>query len=419
MPRWLRSTPSSASPTGRAYGLLALRRGIVLRQLAARGPGEGHSGGVRIASFNVENLFARPKAMDSLEADPATRKTILGAHARVAELFELPSYAGVEAEILTLLDTLGVLTDDEGRFVRLRKLRGSLLRRPLNGPVTLVAAGRASWVGWVELTTVAVNVRATENTARVIVELAADVVTVVEADNRPGLEMFSVAMLPAVGGRAYPQVMVVEGNDTRGIDVGCLAGPGFDLVQLRTHIFDTDPDGVVFSRDCCEYHFATPGGNRLVVLANHFKSKGYSSPGDPIGARRRRRQAARVAAIYQGLRAEGIDLVAVTGDLNDDPASAALAPLIGLPSLTDVSAHPSFDWNHRKGTYGSGNEHEKIDYILMSDPLFAKVVGGGVFRKGVYRGTRTSDPWEMFPSLEKKEQEASDHAALYADLTDF
>jgi len=55
----------------------------------------------------------------------------------------------------------------------------------------------------------------------------------------------------------------------------------------------------------------------------------------------------------------------------------------------------------------------------MSDPLFAKVVGGGVFRKGVYRGPSTKDPWDIFPTLEKKEHEASDHAAIYADLTDF
>ncbi|GAB3060910.1 hypothetical protein GCM10027053_23910 [Intrasporangium mesophilum] len=374
---------------------------------------------MRIASFNVENLFARPKAMDAQEADDATRKKILGAHARISELFEHESYAGLESEILSELDSLGVLNDDEGTFVRLRKLRGSLLRRPMSGPVTLVATGRASWVGWVELKTVAVNVQATENTARVITELGAHVLTVVEADNRPGLDMFSVAMLPAVGGTAYPEVMVVEGNDTRGIDVGCMAADGYNLVQLRTHIFDTDAVGPVFSRDCCEYHFETPQKNRLVVLANHFKSKGYASKGDPIGAKRRKRQATRVAAIYKRLRAEGIEFIAITGDLNDDPSSPALRPLVNNKDLTDVSEHPAFDWNHRKGTYGSGNEKDKIDYILMSPPLFAKVTGGGVFRKGVYRGPRTKDPWDVFPTLEKKEQEASDHAAIYADLTDF
>ena len=374
---------------------------------------------MRMASFNVENLFARPKAMDQRQGDAATRKAVLAAHARISELFELPSYAGVEDEILAQLDVLGLLRSDDGPYAVLRKLRGQLVRRSRNGSVALVARGRADWVGWVELKTVAVDEVATENTARVLKELGADVATVVEADDRPGLQMFNDAILPSVGATPYDQVMLIEGNDARGIDVGFLARGGYRLVQIRTHVFDTDAEGVVFSRDCCEYHLDTPLGTRLVVMANHFKSKGYASPGDPVGAKRRTRQATRVAAIYASLRAEGIDHVAIMDDLNDDPASAALAPLLGVSGLTDVSAHPAFDWNHRRGTYGSGNEKEKIDYVLLSGPLFDKVVGGGVFRKGVWRGPRTKDPWDIFPTLTAKQQEASDHAAVYADLTDF
>jgi endonuclease/exonuclease/phosphatase family metal-dependent hydrolase len=374
---------------------------------------------MRLASFNVENLFARPKAMDETQGDAATRRKILAAHARVSELFDLPSYAGVEDDILAQLDILGVLRSDEGPYVLLRKVRGQLVRRPRQGPVVLVAKGRADWVGWIELKTVAVDEQATANTARVLKDLGADVATVVEADDRPGLKMFNDAMLPAVGGTPYEQVMLIEGNDTRGIDVGFLARANYRLVQMRTHVFDADDEGTIFSRDCCEYHVETPLGTRLVVMANHFKSKGYSSPGDPIGAKRRTRQAARVAEIYQSVRDDGVDHVAIMGDLNDDPASSALAALIGVPGLTDISAHPAFDWNHRKGTFGSGNAKDKIDYILMSDPLFGQVVGGGVFRKGVWRGSKTKDPWDIFPTLTSKEEEASDHAAIYADLTDF
>ena len=374
---------------------------------------------MRLASFNVENLFARPIAMDSHRVDAETRKTVLAAHARLSELFELADYGPFEDEILDLLDTLGVRDDDEGDLVLLRKIRGQLLRRPQSGPVEVVAEGRASWVGWIELKTTAVNERATANTARVLHELNADVMVVIEAENRPVLNMFTAAMLPAVGGVPYEQVMVVDGNDGRGIDVGLLARSDYRLVQIRTHIFDADDISTVFSRDCCEYHLETPLGTPLVVLANHFKSKGYASPGDPIGAKRRARQAVRVAEIYQGLLDDGIEHVAIMGDLNDDPTSTSLAPLLGIPGLTDASEFPDFDWNHRKGTYGSGNEKAKIDYILMSPALFDRVVGGGVFRKGVWHGNRTEDPWDLFPTMESAEHAASDHAAIYADLTEF
>ena len=117
-----------------------------------------------------------------------------------------------------------------------------------------------------------------------------------------------------------------------------------------------------------------------------------------------------------GLLEEGITQIAVTGDLNDDPTSDSLAPLLTAGAVTDVSAHPEFVWNGRRGTYRSGNEKDKIDYILLTDALFARLTGGGVFRKGVWRGSRTRDPWDIFETLEAPEHEASDHAAIWADL---
>lgn len=374
---------------------------------------------MRLASFNVENLFERPKAMSSAEGPSDERAAALAAHARASALLDAQSYAGHETEILDLLAQLGVLDDDEGEYVRLRKLRGALLARHRAAPTDLAAGGRGEWIGWLELKTIEVDEIATENTARVIAEVDADILTVIEADNRPGLAMFTRALLPKVGGTPYEQVMVVEGNDDRGIDVGVLARGNCRLREIRSHIFDTDELGVVFSRDCCEYHFDTPGGQRLVVLANHFKSKGYSSRDDPLGAKRRRRQATRVRQIYDALLAEGISHVAIQGDLNDSPGSDALEPLLQHPQLHDASEHPAFEWNHRHGTYGGQGEAGKIDYILLSDALFGALRGGGVFRKGVWCGPRTSDPWEMFPTLTGKQHEASDHAAICAELDDF
>jgi endonuclease/exonuclease/phosphatase family metal-dependent hydrolase len=374
---------------------------------------------MRLVSFNVENLFARPVAMDTHAADAATRAAVLAAQAHVTELLEQPSYAGHESEILADLDTLGLLTSDDGPFAVLRTIRGQLLTRPRTGPVVLAATGRADWVGWVALTLGEVNEVATENTARVIHDLGADVMTAVEVENRPTLDLFSRSLLPAVGGTPYEQVMVIDGNDTRGIDVGLMARATYRLDFIRTHVFDQDATGVVFSRDCCEYHLVTPAGTPFVVLANHFKSKGYAAADDPIGAKRRLRQATRVAQVYRGLLAAGIDHVAVMGDLNDDPASTALAPLLSVDGLQDISAVTGFDWDHRFGTYGSGNASEKIDYVLLSPALFALATGGGVFRKGVWHGDRTTDPWDIYPTMTSDVEAASDHAAIYADLTDF
>ena len=247
---------------------------------------------MRIASFNVQNVFDRARAL-SMGSWTAGRP-ILEADAEINELFQAEVYdEATKQRILDLLDELGLLHSDTATFAVLRVVRGRLLRRPRSGPVEVVADGRSSWIGWVELTTVAIDELAMRHTAMVVRDVGADVLGVVEAEDRTTLRRFSESLLAGVGGKPYERVMLVDGNDDRGIDVGILTRLSLD--HLRTHVFDRDTAGVVFSRDCCEYHLDGPGGRRLAVLVNHFKSKGYSEPGDRLGAERRTRQATQVA----------------------------------------------------------------------------------------------------------------------------
>ncbi|WP_207769392.1 endonuclease/exonuclease/phosphatase family protein [Nocardioides currus] len=369
----------------------------------------------RIGSFNVENMFDRPRAMNNADWDEG--RPVLAAHARFNELAQLTVYdTDTKAEMLDLLEVMGLLRSDTSRFAILRKVRGRLLVRHRDGETTLVAAGRSDWVGWVELVTERVTELATTHTAMVVRDVGADVLGVLEAESRPLLELFSRAALAEVGSSPYDEALLIDGNDDRGIDVGLMCRDGHGVTYIRTHIFDADAEGRIFSRDCAEYHLLVPGGQRLVVLVNHLKSKGYGSPGDPVGAVRRARQAARVAEIYEGLRAEGIEHVAVVGDLNDWAGGGSLDALLEDTDLTDISEHPDFEWNGRRGTWGSGNEKDKIDYVLLSPALFALATGGGVYRKGVYRGPRTRAAWEVYDTLTRDVDQASDHAAIYADI---
>ena len=53
-------------------------------------------------------------------------------------------------------------------------------------------------------------------------DVKADVLGVVEADNRIALQLFSELPLKKVNGKPYEHVMLIDGNDDRGIDVGLL-----------------------------------------------------------------------------------------------------------------------------------------------------------------------------------------------------
>ena len=83
------------------------------------------------------------------------------------------------------------------RWRRGRKatFEGKLLKRAKAGGIEIVATGRESWVGWVELKTEAVNERAMQHTAMVMRDIKADVLGVIEAENRVVLKEFSTLLL--------------------------------------------------------------------------------------------------------------------------------------------------------------------------------------------------------------------------------
>lgn len=386
---------------------------------------------MKIAAFNVENLFDRAKVFNDDSA--ATRQDVLDAYAELNKLFEKAAYTDVDkARMLELIEALGMLDSDEGSdkagplagFTRIRRIRGSYIRRPTDKtkPREIVAAGRESWVGWCELKTEAVDEVAMMNTARVIRDVAADVLAVVEAENRPVLKRFHELLskklqVPAI----YRHIMLIDGNDDRGIDVGLATVDGYPIGAVTSHVdlrMPGKPNEALFSRDCPVYTVTTPQGARLHVVPNHFKSKFNDNPA------KRRAQARATADIYRGLRAAGEDNVVILGDLNDTPDSPVLTALLAQTDLREVTDHPGFtefefpaNLNGQRGigTHGLGNDDDKIDYILLSPALFARMQRGGIFRMGAWPGSRPKR-WAVYPELTNPDQAASDHHAIWAEI---
>jgi endonuclease/exonuclease/phosphatase family metal-dependent hydrolase len=370
---------------------------------------------MKIAAYNVENLFDRAKAFN--EADASDSKSILDATAELNNLFEKESYSEGDLERMrSLFAVLGLERSDGGPLVHLRQIRGRIVSRPQGKPLVFRATGRGDWIGWVELKTAPVNETAITNTGQVLRDVDADILAVVEAEDRVALKQFSDFVLDKVGGTPYSQVMVIDGNDDRGIDVGLMTKAGYEIGLMRSHIHDLKPDGEpIYSRDCPEYEVRTPSGEVIWVIPNHFKSK---FGGDSRESRAKRlAQATRTAEIYQRLRSEGHDNIVVLGDLNDGPDSAPLQPLLTGTDLRDVSEHSSFDTGEfaGAGTYGLGNDNQKLDYLLLSPALFARVGTSGLFRKGAWPGTRPKR-WAVYPELQREVHAASDHHVIWAEL---
>ncbi|MBQ7567971.1 endonuclease/exonuclease/phosphatase family protein [bacterium] len=194
--------------------------------------------------------------------------------------------------------------------------------------------------------------------AAVLNKMRADIVGVQEVEN--------IGCLRDLAKRAgYPYCLLVEGNDTmRGIDVGVLSK--VPIKNYVTHAQDSCPGSgrsYRFSRDCLEVHFDHP--SRLTMLVNHFKSKRGSN--DDVSAAQRQAQANRVRNIAASLQKYPVIIV---GDLNDEPDSKALSPLVRGAGLHDV-----LSWmGASRVSFKTRNFSSALDYLILNDLLYSKMI---------------------------------------------
>jgi endonuclease/exonuclease/phosphatase family metal-dependent hydrolase len=379
---------------------------------------------VRIASYNLENLFARPRAFDP--TDPAAGEQIVEAQAEFNALIARSSYTAADRarmrDLLVILDIYFV--NDQGavrrkdtrtpRWAWLRKNRGTFDRQPTDSSqdIEITAGGRESWIGWVELAVETVDELSTRFTARVINEVNADIIGIIEAEDRSALVRFNRDLVGL-----YRHVMLVDGNDDRGIDVGIMTKTGFDILNIRSHVDDEDDEGEVFSRDCADYEIQFAAAANIHVLVNHFKSQSGG------GGDKRKRQAVRLREIVDDLVSTG-ERAVVLGDFNEGQADEQ-TPSPNFARLFDTQGPlqvcydlPGFDVGARPGTFDSCGIRNRLDYIFVTRDLVPAVNGGGVVRSGLW-GTRQTRPtdWVTYPELDGHDRQASDHAAVFIDLT--
>ncbi|MDX3802520.1 endonuclease/exonuclease/phosphatase family protein [Streptomyces sp. AK04-3B] len=366
---------------------------------------------IRIATFNMENLFRRPTAF-RIE-DPAKRKEILDDFATLVALLDLPVYTDDDKKKIAGLvekhraydidpkdpPPIYVNQSRPGKDSGLFKTTGT----GKNTRVEVTAKGRAAWAGWAELGQDDFELSVVRNTGRVVSEVDADILLTVEVEDRLTLERFNTQVLAgALGRRPYPYALLIDGNDPRGIDVGILSR--HPITSVRSHLFDTDPerpDLRLFSRDCPEFEIRL-NGTPLVVLGNHLKSKFQDNPGLRLA------QAERVAEIYRAAL-ERTPHVVVAGDLNDDPDSDP-ATVLRDTGLRDVMSHHAY--RGLPGTHGEcRSERDKLDYILLSPELWPQVQHVGLETRGIF-----AKDIKSFDTVTSKGTAASDHAALYVDV---
>jgi endonuclease/exonuclease/phosphatase family metal-dependent hydrolase len=365
---------------------------------------------IRIATYNTNNLFERAAVMQ-LSGFSADAAEVLADVSELNGILEKPSYKAQDKQrIKEILEKYNFHKQNKNPWFTINEIRKRLFSVKQDGSgVTVVAAGRGSWDGFVELIREQVNEAATQNTGRVIKAVNADVMCVVEVEDRRTLKRFNDGILKSLN-TDFKHSMLIDGNDDRGIDVGILSQ--FEIRSIRSHVDDppkNNPAGRVFSRDCAEYEVLLPGGQSLWLLCNHFKSKGFGT--QQANDKKRTAQADRVADILKRFNLKA-DFVVVAGDLNDTPDSQPLSGLLSTPNLIDVLSSnllvgPRF-------TYEDG--HDQIDYLLVSKALGDKLKKVQIERRGIFSQNNFNGQFPHFPEVTGKVDQASDHAAVSAEF---
>lgn len=358
---------------------------------------------LRVAFFNVENLFARSNLLNPAAGsfDPTQLDRISALRKELAR----DSYTGREQSIVNLYHKVQ-------NYLDVIEERESLFRRGPRGEILgLRASGRHDWDGSLRLRDAPLSAHNRLHTARVIKEINADVVGLAEVESRRVLERFNRDLLD----NRYPYAMLLDGNDERGIDVGVLSRVPF--TSLRTHIFDEHAGRRIFQRDCLEVSVETPRGAPLILLLSHFKSRRKSKPGELDSDAMRKLEAQRVAEILRRYDLER-QQVLFMGDLNDTrhSGSSALEPLWQVAHSAELfeRLHQGDDWTFY---YAPERQRQKIDFMFASTPLLQRAQRVGIERRGIWDlATITGGRERSFETITRPEEAASDHAALWAEF---
>lgn len=360
----------------------------------------------RVASFNVENLFGRAKVFNF--RDHSVGDQILKKIDEFRELLKKATYTANDKKRIVKL-----YRDELKPFIEVREDRGKLFKRSGWTVTGVKADGAGNWDGAIEFKRAEFSDLARENTARVIKDVHANVACIVEAEDRTTLKAFDAHLL----NYRYKYEMLIDANDPRGIDVGLYSK--YPLGAVWTHMFDKDGDKTIFSRDCLEVEVFLPDGQRMYVLCNHFKSRGYDFAG--TASEKRERQAKRVAQIL-GKYDLTSDWVVVAGDLNDNPTSAPLQPLLNVQNMYDV-LELQFPHDPLKRWTYHYDQFEQIDFVLVSKPLKDRFRKAGVERRGIHKLKKLTtlsnglvDVEVQYDTVTHSTNAASDHGAVWAEF---
>jgi predicted extracellular nuclease len=302
-------------------------------------------------------------------------------------------------------------------------------------------------------------------TALAIADTKADILCLQEVDNLDALNAFEFGYLFRMVGDGYRQKYLIEGNDSRGIDVAVMMkevtrdGEKIEFVSLKSHAtltfaelglhnpaleaINIQANERIFRRDCLELDVLI-GGKPLTLFVSHFKSKGGKRVGpdglgDTLPVRVAEAKAVRHVIegkfgkeggagrdwLFCGDLNDFYEKLVITEDANENLAFSLLPePENAISMLTEGGFCENLvarrEADNRWTNYHTRGPQERqltqVDYLLASPSLARKNAAAkpDIIRKG--QPYRTIFPKgqevERYPRVGWDRPKASDHCPV-------
>ncbi|MBF2055578.1 MAG: endonuclease/exonuclease/phosphatase family protein [Candidatus Sericytochromatia bacterium] len=236
----------------------------------------------------------------------------------------------------------------------------------------------------------------------------ADVIALQEVENKEVLAQFRDRYIRELG---YREMVLVEANDPRGIDVALISR--YPVVDVKSHKDVRFPvpgqqEQQGFSRDLLQVRVQGPNNYLFTAFVVHLKSQ----HGAEVADAKRFAEADQINRIVRRFQEQNPkENVVVLGDFNDVVDAAEIASVVntrisGL-GLYDI-IHEEFGVQPWVFTYHPQKYRSRIDYILLNQNMKNEYIPRSV---QLYKPRKEGEQWQQLYFYD-----ASDHIPITIDL---
>lgn len=238
-------------------------------------------------------------------------------------------------------------------------------------------------------------------------EINSDVIAMQEVESKETLSNFLNKYVPELGYK----VVLIEGNDERGIDVALVTK--LEILNVKSHkdvkfpVIGQPNQTQVFQRDLLQVELKASNGYTFTAFVGHLKSKHGGAESDLI----RKAEATKISEIISEFRSENPNAnFVLMGDFNDTINSIPLKPILESNLKFNDIIKEDLGTGKEVYTYHPVKFRERIDYMLVSPSMKNEYIKGSVkINKFPEDMSNENKKWIFY--------EASDHLPVTAKFS--